>query len=331
MKYVLGLDQGRTKTAAAIADLEGNILAIGCAGGGHHYLTGMEHAVGQMKSAAGDALRQADGKPEDIAAVGGGLAGADLPHDCLALKRGVEAAFACPVTVVNDCIIALRAETSERPSLIICAGTGLNIGVWAPDGSQSVLGYYIDELWHGGEAIGRRTLFVVMESVLGVREETMLTPKLLDFYGMPDVLTLREKWVKEEIDRGRIKDFAVEVGRCAAAGDQVCIGLLEEFASAWARYAVAGMKNHGMLDKPVAAYTSGSIFKSATDVMLEALKKSLQAANPQIHVADSLYEPIVGGVILALERALGKAVSGSILQNVYASARTAGLLRNENQ
>lgn len=329
MKYVLGLDQGRTKTAAAVADLEGNILSIGVSGGGHHYLTGMEHAVTQMKSAAGHALNQAGGKLEDIAAVGGGLAGADLPHDCLALKNGVEAAFACPVTVVNDCIIALRAETSERPSLIICAGTGLNVGVWAQDGRQSVLGYYIDELWHGGEAIGRRALFVVMESVLGVREETMLTAKLLDFYGMPDVLTLREKWVKEEIDRGRIKDFAAEVGRCAAAGDQVCIGLLKEFAHAWAGYALAGMQRHGMLDRPAAVYTSGSIFKSATDVLLETLKKNMQAANPRIRVVDSMYEPIVGGVILALETALGKTISDRTLQNVYASAKTAGLLRNE--
>lgn len=329
MKYVLGLDQGRTKTIAAIADLDGTILSVGGAGGGHHYLTGMEHAAGQMKSAASAALGWIGGMQGDIAAIGGGLAGADLPHDCQALKKGVEKAFSCPAVVVNDCIIALRAETSERSSLIICAGTGLNVGVWAPDGSQDVLGYYIDELWHGGEAIGRRTLFVVMESALGVRDETMLTQKLLDFYGLPDVLTLREKWVKEEIEREKIKDFAIEVGSCAAAGDPVCIRLLEEFAHAWAGYAIAGMKRNGMLDKPAAVYTSGSIFKSATDVLLEALKRKLQAANPQVRVADSVYEPIVGGVILALEKALGGKVSDKILQNVYASARTNGLLRNE--
>lgn len=330
MKYVLGLDQGRTKTAAAIADLEGNILATGAAGGGHHYLTGMVHAVGQMKAAAKNALAQAGGSLEDIVAAGGGLAGADLPHDCQALKEGVKAAFSCPVTVVNDCIIALRAETSERSSLIICAGTGLNVGIWAPDGSQTVLGYYIDELWHGGEAIGRRTLFVVMESVLGVRKETMLTRKLLDFYGMPDVLTLREKWVKEEIDRGKIKDFAIEAGRCAAAGDQVSIELLKEFAAAWARYAVAGMKQKGMLDRPVAVYTSGSIFKSATDVMLGVLTEKLQEANPQVRVADSGYEPIVGGVVLALEKALGGPLPGQVLQNVHTSAQALGLVRNRD-
>ena len=89
------------------------------------------------------------------------------------------------------------------------------------------------------------------------------------------------------------------------------------------------MKRNGMLDKPAAVYTSGSIFKSATDVLLEALKRKLQAANPQVRVADSVYEPIVGGVILALEKALGGKVSDKILQNVYASARTNGLLRNE--
>ena len=68
-----------------------------------------------------------------------------------------------------------------------------------------------------------------------------------------------------------------------------------------------------MLDKPAAVYTSGSIFKSATDVLLEALKRKLQAANPQVRVADSVYEPIVGGVILALEKALGGKVSDKIL------------------
>lgn len=109
MKYVLGLDQGRTKTIAAIADLDGTILSVGGAGGGHHYLTGMEHAAGQMKSAASAALGRIGGMQGDIAAIGGGLAGADLPHDCQALKKGVEKAFSCPAVVVNDCIIALRA------------------------------------------------------------------------------------------------------------------------------------------------------------------------------------------------------------------------------
>ena len=52
-----------------------------------------------------------------------------------------------------------------------------------------------------------------MESALGVRDETMLTQKLLDFYGLPDVLTLREKWVKEEIEREKTLRLKWEAAR----------------------------------------------------------------------------------------------------------------------
>lgn len=331
MDIVLGLDQGRTKTAAAIADLSGRILAVGTAGGGHHYLLGMDHAICQMKTAAKQAADAAGLGMEDIVAVGGGLAGADLPHDCKLLSDAVEEGFSCPDVVVNDCIIALRAETKKEQSIIICAGTGLNFGIWGTDGSQSVLGYYIDELWHGGEAIGRKSLFAVMESAIGVRPETILTDKLLHFYGVDDVLTLREYWVKGNLDKGKIKDFAIEVVRGAEAGDEVCVSLLKEFADAWAKYAVAGMKLHDMQNIPVDIYISGSIFKSATDIMLAELTKEIRKANPEVRLHDARYEPIVGGVILALEKKLGCSIPEDVLKNVYASAETLGLVRSEEK
>ena len=45
MKYVLGLDQGGTKTNAAIADLQGNLLGLGTAQGSLHTYKGLPHAT----------------------------------------------------------------------------------------------------------------------------------------------------------------------------------------------------------------------------------------------------------------------------------------------
>jgi N-acetylglucosamine kinase-like BadF-type ATPase len=327
VKYVLGLDQGASKTYAAVADLQGNIVGCGKTGGGYHAITGVEHATAQMESAAAAAYTAAGLQDTVLAGLGAGLTGLDFPYEYILMEKALVRAFACKTKAVNDCIIALRSNTNKTNSMVICAGSGLNIGLWAEGGREFIFGYYIDECWQGGSAIGRQTLRMVFEADINMQPPTILTERVLNHFDMADVEVLMDHWFKGKISNDKLKHLALVVDSCAAENDQVAIGIQRYFASGCARYALAGMRNYEMLTKTVQVYLSGSIFKSAASFLRDEIELLIHQENPHAVIIDSQYEPVVGGVIFALEEALGGDIPESILQNVYASAESHGLTR----
>lgn len=58
MRYILGIDQGGTKTAA-IMNKEGVICGIGYASGAYFPVQGIGHAVRMMEQAINQAMEQA--------------------------------------------------------------------------------------------------------------------------------------------------------------------------------------------------------------------------------------------------------------------------------
>ena len=76
-----------------------------------------------MRSAASAAFGRIGGMQGDIAAIGGGLAGADLPHDCQALKEGVEKGREEEKTE-----IVRKMKSDGLPDDVISKYTGLPIG-----------------------------------------------------------------------------------------------------------------------------------------------------------------------------------------------------------
>jgi N-acetylglucosamine kinase-like BadF-type ATPase len=330
MKYVLGLDQGATKTYAAAADLQGNILGTGKSGGGYHTITGVEYATSQMEAAASAAYTVAGLHNVVLAGLGAGLTGVDFPYEYILMEKALFQTFACKIKVVNDCIIALRSNTSKTNSMIICAGSGLNIALWAEGGREFIFGYHIDDRWQGGSAIGRYTLRMVFEADIHMQPPTMLTDQVLAYFGIAGVEMLMDHWFKGKISSDKLKHLALLVDTCAAENDQVAIGIQQYFASGCARYTLAGMRNYGMLNESVQVYLSGSIFKSAASFLRDEITLLIHQKNPYAVIIDSKYEPVVGGVILALEEVLGGSLSEEILQNIYISAEIHGLTRLNN-
>src|SRR5439155_10380784 len=79
MPYFLGIDGGGTRTAAALADERGRVLARAEAGPSNPHKVGFEAAQRELLRAARRALRQARLRPRALDAVCVGLAGADRP------------------------------------------------------------------------------------------------------------------------------------------------------------------------------------------------------------------------------------------------------------
>lgn len=328
MDYILGIDQGATKTMATLADLQGNILAYGKAPGGYHAVTGLEHAIEQVRIAAENAVQAADAEKDKLVAIGAGMTGADFPSEYTLLQNALEKKFKVPNTVVNDCMVALRAESPSVNSMIICGGTGLNIGVLSPDGNWFVFGYYIDDCWQGGVSIGEYTLQKITEASLGIRPQTELTQRVLERFGEKNVDGLLEQLYTKG-GKKKLKYLVPDVMDCAEQGDETGIQILQYFADGCSRYAVAGLRKYHMLDIPTTVYLSGGIFKNDKSMLNNMINTALQRENPQVKIVNAEFEPVVGGVMIGLEKVYDGEIPPQIVQQVRASARTIGLTRIE--
>ena len=125
-KYYLGVDGGNTKTDYLLCTVEGKFIDLLHTGTCSHECfddgyNGMEKA---MRSQLNELFSRNGINVEDIAAAGFGLAGADLPHQVVELKKRVEAiGFTC-YGLANDGILGIKGASESGVGLCAVNGTG---------------------------------------------------------------------------------------------------------------------------------------------------------------------------------------------------------------
>ncbi|MEK0317271.1 N-acetylglucosamine kinase [Cohnella sp. 56] len=305
MKYMLGLDQGGTKTIAALADPSGRILSAGYAGGSCHSILGMDHSMDRVKEAVADALARAGAEAGEIASVHAGMTGADFPYEYSLLRNALRSATGvADVTVVNDCIIAYRGGTSSPTGAVLCIGTGTNAAILRPGAEPFVYGYHVRDDDSGGESLGSLALRAALDADVGLGPVTQLKPLILAHYGLADADALMEHWVQGKL--GSKKHLAPLVFEAAGAGDEAAVRLVRDFGRRNARYVEAGLARFGIRADEAVVILSGSLFKARPAILTEAVADSLTAAHPGLRVAEAAYEPVVGAVLMALDRETGR-------------------------
>jgi len=308
VKYVLGLDQGGSKTHAVVADMEGNILGIGCGAGACHSVSGLDAATAAIYDASMQAIRAAGITVEQIDMVAGGLTGVDWPHETQLLTSAVSDTLGIPqekIVVVNDCLIALRAGTSKPSGCILCAGSGLNCAVRHPDGMEYTFGFYIEDRCQGGSALGMRTLQAVFDSEAGLCAPTVLTDKVLRYMGCKTVDEMLFRQVTDGLGSDRILRLPPVLEEAAMEGDEVAKEILRVFARDIARYVVVGLKRLDMLQQDMEVVLSGSIFKCRAPELIDTVADVILSSAPNATILESVYEPVIGAVLLALDNVEG--------------------------
>ncbi|MBR3795291.1 MAG: hypothetical protein IKK34_04595 [Clostridia bacterium] len=304
MKYVLGLDQGGSKTHAVVADMEGNILGIGCGAGACHSVIGLEAAAAAIYDASMQAMSAAGITAEQIDVVGAGLTGVDWPHETQLLRQAVSDTLSIPqekIIVVNDCLIALRAGTSKPSGCILCAGSGLNCAVRHPDGREYTFGFYIEDGCQGGSALGMRTLQAVFDAEAGLCAETALTEKVLRYMACSNVDEMLFKHVTCGLGPDRILRLPPVLEEAALEGDEVAKGILRVYARDIARYVVVGLRRFDMLNLDMEVVLSGSIFKCRAPELIDTVTDVILSNAPNVTILESIYEPVIGAMLLALD------------------------------
>lgn len=331
MKYVLGLDQGGSKTHAAVANDRGELLGIGTSFGACHSVNGMEPAMEAVRNAAEEALAQAGIPLEQIDYIAGGLTGIDWDYETALVQNAVASCLQkVPdrVHVVNDCMIALRAASSKPSGCILCVGSGMNCGVRKDAEHEYAYGYYIEDRCQGGGALGARVVQAVLDSEAGLLPPTKLTVPVLDHVGCASPDEMLYQRVNGQLPHKKVLRLPEVLEKVALEGDPVADEVLCTFARDIARYVTAGLRRFDMQNDPVEVVFSGSVFKCRARILHDTVTEEILAVAPQAKIVESVYEPIIGAVLLALD-ILGCGEDPAVLENIRKTAEQHRMLRQK--
>ena len=323
--YILGVDQGSTKTIAIVADRNGAILGKGQSYGACHFFDGLPMAMGAVEAAAHLALVQAEIGLTELDCVSGGLAGANFPEEFRALEAGLRGLFQVEkVKVYNDCLPAMRAGTDNPWCGVICAGTGLNAALSGPEGLLTVYNNYIDDLDQGAGALGRRTLEAIFLSEIGYYPPTMLTQKVLEIFKLDCVDRLLLAYQGRQLTTP-LKEICPTLFETAKLDDQVALGVIAGFGRSVSRYIVAGIQKYRLQEKEMDLVLAGGVFKARSNLLFETIETEIRRAAQKAQVFYAAFEPVVGAILFALDELYGRPLPEAVMANCRESAGKYGL------
>lgn len=293
MGYILGIDQGGTKTAAAIMNEEGRIVGMGMSGGAYYPVEGMESAFGKIKEAVMKAEKEAGIQRKEIVVAVAGVTGADWENDTELVSRELKKILEISeLHAYNDAVIALYCAQNDDIDMVLCAGTGMNAAVRTGENSYFVFGDYIEESMQGGSALARRAIRKVFDAEIGLEDETALTELFLEFANETTVDRLLWHYMMEAGFADKIRYLVPDILKIAANGDPVTQNLIEEYAARMTEYIRVGLKRLSDSEKEKEVLLAGSVFKGKENLLTRQVVKCLEKERVKIRMAD--HDPVIG-------------------------------------
>ena len=323
MRFV-GVDAGGTKTHALVADESGEVLGVGRAGTGNWEGVGLDGALAALRQAVGEALSAARTSPREVTAAGYGLAGLDWPSDEARLRPLVEElGLSGPSVLVNDTFVALRAGAREPWGVVIVAGTGTTVAGRNRRGEMARtlgLGYPFDD-WGSAPDLAQAALHAVARAYTGRGPATALSNRLVRLVGAADVADLLEgvsRW------RYNLFPLVADVVRAlmeeADGGDGAAREIVLRAGRELGGGAVVVIRRLGTEDEEFDLVLAGGLFRSASPLLLDTLRGTVQAVAPGARPVRLDVPPVVGGVLLAMD-AVGWAVTPEVRRRLEEGAR----------
>lgn len=300
MRWVMGIDGGGSHLRVAIVTPDLHTVAESQAGTANPVVIGPDAARTIIQTTLRAALEAARLRPEQIAAVGIGIAGAAPCHSASAIPwlRDVVTAVLPQALVVPsaDYEIALVGALGERLGVLVLAGTGsLAYGVNA--GGETALagawGYLIDDSG-SGYWLGRQALEAVARAADGRGPGTALSDMVLNTLQLPDAYAL-VPWLYDRAGpRTReVAALAPLVLSQAEAGDPVAAEIVARACDELALAARTVIRRLRMENPPIAF--AGGLLTAPNPLSLGLCRALDLPALPQPR-----YPPVIGAALLAL-------------------------------
>ncbi|TQM81526.1 N-acetylglucosamine kinase-like BadF-type ATPase [Saccharothrix saharensis] len=319
---VLAIDGGNSKTAVALVDTDGRLLARVRGPGASPQNVGLARSLEVFDGLVREAARAAGLADGDAVAVhtAAYLAGADLPKEEEDLRVAIEARGWSATTVVgNDTFALLRAGTADGIGVAVVCGAGINCVAVAPDGRTHrfpALGRISGD-WGGGGHIGSEALWHAVRAEDGRGEPTALLDAVRAHYGTPSVAEAVQRLHFEEVefDPHALCPLLFEV---AAGGDAVARSVVERLVEEVVVLARVSLTRLGLLDEAVDVVLGGGVLTGTGGVVVDAVAARLGEAAPAARVRVVDVPPVVGAALLGLDAVGASPGAESRLRAAYA-------------
>ncbi|MDR3173209.1 MAG: hypothetical protein LBU19_03070 [Treponema sp.] len=336
MAYLMGIDQGGTKTDVVIADHTGRILGFG---NDRDWIavTGERRAVRmiRVKYAAGKAAADAGLSLAGIQSVSASCNGADWDFEYAIGRKNLRNTLGIDdVALYNDCIGALRGgtEIKGKDCAVICLGTGANCAVVNRDGEEYIYAYYLKSIHQGAGAIGRFVFQAVYDAEAGLGEKTMLTGLLLEKTGYRSVDELymsvttgctetEAPWIPS------YKEYSPLLFQAVNMGDTVAKMYIEWFCGELAHYVIVAAGKLGMKDREITMVLSGGVPKSGS-IMVDLLQKNLKQYLSGINCLNARFEPVMGALLLGYDKLYPGGIPAGVMREIERCSAERNLFRS---
>lgn len=305
---VLAVDGGNSKTAMALVDLHGRVLAEVRGPGASPQHLGLDRSLEVFEGLAREAARRAGLPPDGPIAThtAAFLAGADLPREEEDLRAAIEArGWSATTAVGNDTFALLRAGTADGIGVAVVCGAGINCVAVAPDGRVHrfpALGRISGD-WGGGAHLGSEALWLAVRAEDGRGEPTALRDAVVAHYGTATLAEAVERLHLGEVeyDPNALCPLLFEV---AASGDAVARAVVDRLVEEVVLLARVSLTRLALLAEPVDVVLGGGVLTGTGDVVAGAVRARLAVAAPAARVRVVDVPPVVGAALLGLD-ALG--------------------------
>lgn len=309
-QFVIGIDGGGTKTAALLADLQGNVLAEETAGPSNFQIIGVEQAATTLFSVAEACCRKAGLSLDQVRRVVAGLTGAGRAVDQQRMQKGFESYAQAKgvsferVVIESDARIALEGAFKGGAGIILICGTGsIAFGkshsgqVFRVGGWGRILG---DE--GSGYAIGRDALNAVTRQLDGRGKKTLLADLIARRFNLRTQEEIITAVYRENFDLASVALLVIEAAEQHDTESERILNKatfeLTEHVRSLVLMLEAASPERARQKIPLAFI--GSVISNES-VFTRILTHKITFSLPQISIVKPEASPSYGAVLLALQ------------------------------
>lgn len=221
MKYIIGVDGGGSKTAAALADIGGNIIRVAYAPGCNPNDIGFEKAMQNIFSA----VQALNAEPDDICAIFCGIAGITASDYITRTKEFLRSHFPkARSEALHDGINVIYSAFPETDGAIVICGTGSSCFLKSEKDIIRIGGYGKFDCAGNGYEIGKAAISHALRCVDGRDVGGTLNALVREKIGCDPLNALTELI---NADKKYIASFTETVFAAYEKGDKAAEEILE--------------------------------------------------------------------------------------------------------
>jgi len=306
MTFYCGVDGGGTRTRALLVDADGAFVGYGASGASNPKAVGLEGAAFSVCEALERAFRDLPTPPQDLHLFIG-LAGVRTEPDRSAVMDALRGPMAeigisgATLHLGHDLDVAHAAALGGEPGVVLVVGTGsAALGRDAKGRTRQAggWGWFIDDPG-SGYWLGYQAMRAAARSCDGRGPMTILEERVRSFLRIQTLHEMPNIIYNPHFSRERVAELAPVVFEVADAGDACANRILKKGFDELVLM-VATVSRELEMERPLLSAVGGITHSGMSFVT--RLHEAMQTQLPFARMAHARVTPVVGSVILAMQK-----------------------------